>query len=89
MKDGNSHGQVGVQRLDIKVDLRDGTEPGGVIPHTRSERREGQRGGSVLGYQLFSRTLKVISLDRSRWMAEIFVLSWHAEDLYCKSNEDR
>ncbi|TNN85395.1 hypothetical protein EYF80_004417 [Liparis tanakae] len=35
-----------------------------------------------------SRTLKVISLDRSRWMAEIFASSWHAEYLYCKSNED-
>lgn len=30
-----------------------------------------------LGTGCYSRTLKVISLDRSRWMAEIFVLSWH------------
>lgn len=52
MKSGNPHGQVGVQRPDIEADLRDWTEPGGVIPHTRSERREGQRWGSVLGYQL-------------------------------------
>lgn len=32
---------------------------------------------------------KVIALDRSRWMTEIFVSSWNAEGLYHKRDEDR
>lgn len=56
---------------------------------SHSEWHEGQGGCSVLDTSCYSRTLKVISLDSLRWMAEIFVLSWHAEDLCCKPNEDR
>lgn len=77
-----NEGQVGVQRLDIKVDQNEAI----VMRHTAAMRREGQRGGSVLGTIWM---LKVITLNRSRWIAKIFVLSLHAEDLCWEPNEDR
>lgn len=80
----NAQGQVGVQRLDIKVDPIRAKRPSSVTLPLRGVKAREKAVSLVTIWML-----EVIATDRSRWIAEIFILSLHAVDLYGESTEDR